>query len=252
MSNTTYQNFKYLVYKHTCIISKKSYIGYTSKTMEERFSGHLCEMKYGSTYAFHNALRKYGKENFKSEILYVCYSKKDASYAEIELINAYDTKNNGYNETYGGENPPVKSGVSHYKSKKITIDNIDYVSLTDVRKRLNTNQRILKTYLDNFSTTISFSEFNRIRRKISSININGIEYINMNDACKQLNVCIDMIRAFLKIPGQNWNTFCTTYGTRFQRKRKIIINNIEYKSRKEACLKLNMTSKQLKDSLTFS
>ena len=50
--------FKGYIYKCTCVISGKSYVGLTTKTIEERKKEHL-----------HSAIRKYGIENFEWSIV---------------------------------------------------------------------------------------------------------------------------------------------------------------------------------------
>ena len=99
-----------LIYKHTCTITNESYIGQTLKTMEERLRRHKWDSNNGSDTHFHRAIRKYGIENFTSEILEECISVQSnlkskqtiADQREIFWINYYDTYNNGYNLTEGG------------------------------------------------------------------------------------------------------------------------------------------------------
>lgn len=247
MSNHIYhQNYSYLVYMHTSTISGKSYIGYTSKTMEERFKGHVSEMRYGSTYAFHNALRKYGKENFISEMLYVCDNLEDASSAEIQLIETYDTWHNGYNENRGGQNPPIKSGKNHYKSKFLIIDNIKYDSLTDANIKLKTYSSVLLEYIENFKDKISFVEFQSIKsskRKYYPITINGIEYIHEANARKALGISFEALRAFKSSGVKDINEFLSMYDTR---KCSITINSVKYKSKRDAMRSLNLTNTELR------
>ena len=102
---------KQLIYKHTCTITKLSYIGQTIKTMEERLKRHIYNVKNGTQSHFYNAIRKYGIENFTSEVLeddiIICSNLKTkltlASEREMHLIEMYNTFNNGYNMTLGGE-----------------------------------------------------------------------------------------------------------------------------------------------------
>ena len=65
--------FKGYIYKCTCVISGKSYVGLTTKTIEERKKEHL-HSSYNpndNTYKthFHSAIRKYGIENFEWSIV---------------------------------------------------------------------------------------------------------------------------------------------------------------------------------------
>lgn len=94
---------KFIIYKHTCSISNKAYIGYTSSSSEKRMRKHLADAKRGAPYAFHAAIRKYGERCWISEILEECRSLKKAHEAEKRLIKEHQTFGKGYNMTEGGE-----------------------------------------------------------------------------------------------------------------------------------------------------
>lgn len=96
----------FLIYMHTSP-SNKSYIGYTSHSMEERFAGHILESSRNSQTRFHKALRKYGKDKFESKILQCeIETVEEAKELEKYFIKKYNTfgrDSNGYNMTPGGE-----------------------------------------------------------------------------------------------------------------------------------------------------
>src|ERR1039457_240671 len=95
----------FLVYKITHdTIDGKSYIGYTSKSVEERWKDHLeCVYKSDNRH-FYNAIRKYGSKCWIIEILVDGISTiEDAHYIEINMIEKYETYTKGYNSTKGGE-----------------------------------------------------------------------------------------------------------------------------------------------------
>ena len=84
------------VYKHTSP-SGKSYIGITSRRVEERWQNG-----YGySNQVFFNAILKYGWDNIKHEIIAENLTEDVAKQLEIELIAKY--KGNLYNVAAGGE-----------------------------------------------------------------------------------------------------------------------------------------------------
>lgn len=91
----------YHVYMHTSP-SGKRYIGITSeKNPRERWGRDGC--KYDSL-RFGGAVKKYGWDNIKHEILFSGLSKDEAVAKEVELIGQYKTMNRkyGYNASPGG------------------------------------------------------------------------------------------------------------------------------------------------------
>lgn len=63
----------------------------------------------------HNAIRKYGKENFTVEIIHKCDTHQELDSLERYYISKYDTLNNGYNMTEGGEDNPMRYENSRNK-----------------------------------------------------------------------------------------------------------------------------------------
>ena len=85
------------IYKITNQITKKVYIGQTTKeNLEKRLSQHSSSSDCPK---LHNAIKLYGKENFKIELLDTC-SKEQANYIESFFINKYHSIENGYNSIY--------------------------------------------------------------------------------------------------------------------------------------------------------
>lgn len=96
----------FIVYKITNKINNKIYIGLTSKTLEERWYQHYKDaIAYKDDYAFHAAIRKYGKENFNVEEIENNLTEEQAKEKEIYYIKFYNSyiKDNGYNMTFGGD-----------------------------------------------------------------------------------------------------------------------------------------------------
>lgn len=105
----------YTVYKHTSP-SNKIYIGVTSQVPEARW-------KNGNGYVeneyFTRAIKKYGWDNIKHEILATGLTKNEAEKMEIELINLHKSNNRkfGYNIENGGS---LIGKHSDYTKKKIS------------------------------------------------------------------------------------------------------------------------------------
>lgn len=92
------------IYKITNKINNKIYIG-QSVNIQQRFYTHCSDAltKQDNNY-FHNAIRKYGKENFYIEIIEECL-EEELNNKEIYWIKYYNAtdKNIGYNSSIGGE-----------------------------------------------------------------------------------------------------------------------------------------------------
>lgn len=128
----------YTVYKTTNLINNKFYIGkHQTKNLND---GYL-----GSGKAFQSALKKYGKENFKKEILFIFDKEIDMNVKEQELVTEEIINNTDcYNAAIGGEGGP------HFKNRK------------------HSPETILK--LKNYASKRVFSE--ETRKKISEANRN--------------------------------------------------------------------------------
>lgn len=97
----------YKVYKYTNIINGKIYIGQTMDTLEMRAGAN--GYKYRKCPHFYNAIKKYGWENFISEILADNLTREQANELEIEYIEKFNSQNPevGYNISDGGNTNSV-------------------------------------------------------------------------------------------------------------------------------------------------
>lgn len=114
---------RYCVYIHTTPCNKK-YVGITRRNPIKRWkSGY----GYLNNDYFFKAIKKYGWDNIKHEVLYTNLTKEEAEKKEIELISFFDTTNRekGYNHTFGGlvngngftEETKLKMRLSHLGKK---------------------------------------------------------------------------------------------------------------------------------------
>jgi group I intron endonuclease len=95
----------YFVYKITCSVNEKSYIG-ISVDPQRRLRQHRNKARIGSGYALHNAMRKHGVDTFTMEVLMEVSTEEDALQMEEKLILENNTvAPAGYNLTVGGETP---------------------------------------------------------------------------------------------------------------------------------------------------
>lgn len=107
------------VYKITAKHNGKVYIG-QSIDIYNRWRGHWKQVQQGDSDYIHNAMRKYGKEGFNYEIIEQC-SQEIINEREKYWINYYDSYNNGYNLTTGGEG--VKNKIFS-EEEKIHLRNL--------------------------------------------------------------------------------------------------------------------------------
>ncbi len=86
-----------VIYKTTNLITGKIYIGQDSKNDN---------IYLGSGNLIKKAIKKYGKDNFKKEILWFASSQLELNEKEAFFIETYNSRNKdiGYNIAYGGTN----------------------------------------------------------------------------------------------------------------------------------------------------
>jgi len=91
-----------LIYMITNNINNKKYIGVTTKTLEERFNGHINRANKERS-AIQKAIHKYGKDNFTIIEIDTAVSEEDLFNKERMYIKKYNTYLGlGYNLTEGG------------------------------------------------------------------------------------------------------------------------------------------------------
>lgn len=92
-----------IIYKIENITNGKVYIGQTITPLAQRMSKHYSKAKtIENLTGIDAAIKLYGKENFKVEILEEC-SPEELDEKERYYIQLYDSYNNGYNLTLGGQ-----------------------------------------------------------------------------------------------------------------------------------------------------
>lgn len=89
------------IYKIYNDINDKVYIGQTAKTIESRWCEHLYNANSIDRHLYF-AMRKYGIDHFFIEEIEECDNEM-LDDREIYWVSYYDSYNNGYNETLGGD-----------------------------------------------------------------------------------------------------------------------------------------------------
>lgn len=97
----------YTIYKITNNVNGKIYIG--KHQTKNPMDGY-----YGSGKLIREAIKKYGKENFTKEVLFLFDSEQEMNQKEKELITEeFVSRNDTYNAGVGGEGGPHFKGRSH-------------------------------------------------------------------------------------------------------------------------------------------
>ncbi len=161
----------YTLYKLTCTVTGKSYVGYTSRTLTWRWKRHLhgalVDRKKSIKQLLAIAIRKHGVDVWLHEVLEVVEIKDEALTAEKRLIEEHKTyfrdhPDTGYNMTPGGD-----WGMGHPKGVKLTLQH---------RERIGNSCRGLKRPLDAIQRTaeahrgMKRSEETREKIKVSRAN----------------------------------------------------------------------------------
>lgn len=97
-----------LIYKAICP-NGKYYIGQTIQVFSERIRCHEKDSFRYKNIKFYNALRKYGFENFKWEIVEDNIPSEFLNIKECEYIQIFNSYRNGYNSTLGGDFQPMNN-----------------------------------------------------------------------------------------------------------------------------------------------
>jgi group I intron endonuclease len=123
------------IYKITNIVTKKAYIGETIQDVNKRWNTHknLAKLNKGCP-ALKEALNKYGIENFKFEVLIICFDEDRLIY-EKEYITKYNTiAPNGYNISEGGCERGF-TGLKHTDEAKQKISKASKLQQSSLEKR---------------------------------------------------------------------------------------------------------------------
>ena len=116
-----------IIYKLTCKVNGKSYIGQTRMTLKERLRHHQRILT-----GIGGALRKYGIKSFEIEILHECHDSCLNAWEQIEILRYQTLAPNGYNLKTGGDGGKIlketreklrriQTGKKHSKETRLKI-----------------------------------------------------------------------------------------------------------------------------------
>jgi len=104
----------YYIYHIINLINRKYYVGaHGTNNLEDNY--------FGSGWALQSAIKKYGKENFKKEILYFCLNEKEMFRLEEKIVtNEFLKEENVYNLVTGGSGGYISDTVYQKLSRIYT------------------------------------------------------------------------------------------------------------------------------------
>jgi hypothetical protein len=154
-----------VIYLVTNLVNNKKYIGMDSIN---------CPYYLGSGLYIKKAIKKYGRENFKKEILQVCSSKKELIEAEKYWIDFYDAVSNKkfYNIREGGQGGDIRYYMNNDEiiqwKKNISISKIGIrkgVPLSE-KNKIGISESLKLFYKNNISPNMGRNQSEETKTKI--------------------------------------------------------------------------------------
>lgn len=148
-------------------INDKVYIGKTEYSIEKRFKAHLCDSDKRRTEKrpLYRAISKYGKDHFWVEHIEEC-STNEASNREKYWIEQYDSFNNGYNATIGGDGSTV---INHQLVLQL-YDDKAYFCASEIAEKVNCStesvKNIVALYRDNIDWKDRYSKSEKSKQHL--------------------------------------------------------------------------------------
>lgn len=140
---------KYIVYKTTCLVNSKIYIGKHRTENPDVFDGYLGNSVWVDRtdrinhpqFPFHFAVKKYGVKNFRRETLFVFDTEDEAYAKEAELVTEeFIKQDSNYNVVLGGKGgKQVPTPVYRFNFQGELIESFDnvYVAAYSVHRHYN-------------------------------------------------------------------------------------------------------------------
>ena len=152
------------IYLLTNKLNNKKYVGQTWEGIVIRWQKHCAPSNTGCV-KLHNAIMKYGRDNFYYEVLVFCSTQESADYWECYFIEKFDTIYNGYNIRGGGS----RGIISEETKQKISKANTGKIRSDQSRKNMSKGQ-IGKKYSKERNEKISNSLKGKPGRRLGKKN----------------------------------------------------------------------------------
>lgn len=134
------------IYKITCLVNGKCYIGQTFQPVKKRWAEHK---KGNGSKAIYHAIQKYGLEMFKFEILHEGITCRHIlNELEILLISSHNSFRNGYNQHSGGQDEYRLSKLWKHADEICHLYTIEEKSLAQIARQFDTSKVMIMTILE--------------------------------------------------------------------------------------------------------
>jgi len=141
---------RFTIYLITNLLNEKYYVGWTSKSIKERWEYHCFCAENGSTWHISNAIRKYNESSFSQQALAETDSVEKAKELEKLWILALQSyiPEIGYNMTMGGDGPgwQLLEGQEKEEFEKRRLAGIARSLLAPSQKMLDRGKKISQTH----------------------------------------------------------------------------------------------------------
>ena len=137
------------IYLITNVANNKGYVGVTTKTLKKRFQQHCWDGQRRTRLVIHHAIKKYGKANFKIELLEELPDTTEEALflREAHYIKEYDTlidNGRGYN-------------MAEYGGGKLTYSEATRKKMSELKGEKNHNADLTIRQFRNVNTGETFS-----------------------------------------------------------------------------------------------
>lgn len=188
---------KYVVYQTTNLVNGKIYVG-QHKTIKGSKDYYI-----GSGSLIRQAIKKYGHENFKCEILHEFDTREEAAEMEALIVNEdFIARPDVYNLMVGGNGPGGKG-------RKLSQEHIDAIRASklgvprseEMKRKMSATRKLRKIPSPNKGKSLSDEHKAALRKaKIKPVQIDDKIYPSSKEVATEYKVTTTTVRNRIKSP----------------------------------------------------
>jgi len=224
----------YAVYRIVCFATGMCYVG-LSKQPKERKCQHFRMLDAGNhdNSYLQRAYNKYGKSRFFFEVIETAIKKENITSREKYWINHFDSYQNGYNLTTGGEN-------CNHSQKPCNWDGVTYPSISAAASAFGVTLATMSGHLKKgYTSSSDVKAYNHPK----CITWNGINYPNITTAARANGISPGAMKYRIKM------NYFTESDVKPQ-SNKCVWNGIEYVSCAAAARANGISDQAMKERLS--